>query len=84
MPTICTFYGIMIITHLTNKEHNPPHIHAIYGEYEASFYIENGDLFEGDFPNNGKLLVKEFVNKYSVELLDMWQTGNYRKLEPIK
>ena len=36
MPTICTFYGIMIIMHLTNKEHNPPHIHAIYGEYEAS------------------------------------------------
>ena len=38
------------------------------------YYIENGDLFKGDFPNNGKLLVKEFVNKYSIELLDMWQT----------
>ena len=84
MPTICVFYGITIIMHLTDKEHNPPHIHAIYGEYEASFYIETGDIFEGFFPSNGKKLVKEFVNINKTELLNMWDTGIYKKLEPIK
>ena len=33
MPTISRFYGILILMHLTQKEHNPPHIHAYYGEY---------------------------------------------------
>ena len=44
MPTISSFYGIIILMHLTSKEHNPPHIHAIYGEYEAIFYIESGEI----------------------------------------
>lgn len=83
MPTICFLNGIMIIMHLTNKEHNPPHIHAIYGEYEATFYIVDGELYEGGFPINEKKLVKKFVIKYSNELLEMWKTGNYYKLPPI-
>lgn len=29
--------------HLTQKEHNPPHIHAIYGEQEATFFIKDGE-----------------------------------------
>jgi len=29
MPTISYFYGIIIVMYLRNKEHNPPHIHAI-------------------------------------------------------
>lgn len=84
MPTICSFYGITIIMHLTNKEHNPPHIHALYGEYEASFFIKDGEVYEGFFPTNGKKLVQKFVNTYSNELLVMWETGSYKKLPPIK
>ena len=84
MPTICQFYGIVILMHLTNKEHNPPHIHAIYGDYEATFYISDGELYEGDFPSNGKRLVKEFVTTYSNKLLKMWETGEYEKLPAIK
>mgnify|MGYP003310300520 FL=1 len=58
MPTISIFYGIMIVMYLRNKEHNPPHIHAIYGEYDASFYISSGEIYEGDFPKNGKKWLK--------------------------
>ena len=47
--------------HLTRKKHNPPHIHAIYGDYEATFYIEDGEIYNGEFPKNGKVLVKEFI-----------------------
>lgn len=84
MPTISTFYGIIILMHLTRKEHNPPHIHALYGEYEATFHIESGELFEGMFPNNGKTLVKEFIDIYRDELLEMWETETYKKLPPLK
>ena len=28
MPTISSFYGIIIVMYLRNKEHNPPHNHA--------------------------------------------------------
>ena len=30
--------------HLTQKEHNPPHIHAIYDEQEAMFFIKDGGI----------------------------------------
>ena len=33
MPTISYFYGIIIVMYLRNKEHNPPHIHAITQDF---------------------------------------------------
>ena len=68
---------------LLDKEHNPPHIHAFHGEFEASFAINNGEILNGIFPKNGKKLVKQFVNRYKIELLEMWNTGNYKKLPPL-
>ena len=37
MPVICRFNGIVIKMYLRQKEHNPPHIHAIYGECMGMF-----------------------------------------------
>ena len=37
MPIISKFYGIIIKMFFQQKEHNPPHIHAIYGEYAADY-----------------------------------------------
>lgn len=83
MPTIASFYGIVIMMFLLDKENNPPHIHAFYSEFEASFAINNGEILNGIFPKNGKKLVKQFVNRYKIELLEMWNTGNYKKLPPL-
>lgn len=66
------------------KEHNPPHIHAYYGDEEAEFLISNGELIKGDFPKNGKKMVREFIERYRKELQEMWDTGIYRKLDPIE
>ena len=84
MPTICSFYGIIILMHLTNKEHNPPHIHALYGEYEATFFISNGKLFEGLMPKKQSILIKKFIVKNRDELLEMWKKGIYKKLLAIE
>ena len=84
MPTISTFYGIIIMMYLRDKEHNPPHIHAFYGDQAASFYIADGEIYEGSFPSRGKKMVKEFVLKYRNELLKMWETGEYMKLKGLE
>lgn len=83
MPTISYFYGIVIVMYLRDKEHNPPHIHAITQDFDASFYIENGEIMEGVFPPKARALVKEFVQQYRNELEEMWETGRYKKLPPL-
>ena len=83
MPTISSFYGIIIVMYLRNKEHNPPHIHAITQDYDAPFLIENGELIEGEFPLKAKNLVKEFILKNKQELEEMWETEKYKKLPPL-
>ena len=83
MPTISHFYGIIIVMYLRNKEHNPPHIHAITQDLAAPFLIETGEIMEGEFPAKAKAMVKEFVLKYKKELLEIWETEQYKKLPPI-
>ncbi len=83
MPTISFFYGIIIVMYFRNKEHNPPHIHAITQDFDAPFLIETGELMEGEFPNKAKAMVKEFILKYRDELNEMWETEKYRKLPPL-
>ena len=84
VPTISMFYGILILMHLTRKEHSPPHIHAYYGQYDAAFQISDGEILHGTFPNQGKKLVKSFILKYHNELMNMWETEQYIKLPPIE
>lgn len=83
MPTISCFYGIIIVMYLHNKEHNPPHIHAITQDFDAPFLIETGELMNGEFPTKAKAMVKEFILKYQKELEDMWKTEKYVKLPPL-
>ena len=83
MPTISHFSGIIIVMYLRNKEHNPPHIHAITQDFDAPFLIETGEIIEGDFPPKSAALVKEFILKYQKELEEMWETEQYVKLPPL-
>ena len=83
MPTISFFYGIYITMHLRNKEHNPPHIHASYGTEAATFYISTGEIYEGSFPARAKKMVKEFILMYQKDLMEMWDTGIYKKLKGL-
>ena len=40
MPVIARLFGVVIKMYFRDSEHNPPHIHAIYGEYSGIFDIE--------------------------------------------
>ena len=84
MPVISRFHGIVIKMYLRQKEHNPPHIHAIYGEYIGMFSLSDGEMFEGDIPAKEQKLIKAFVLEYGEELLKMWETQQFSTLEPLE
>lgn len=48
MPVLSNFYGIIIKMYFQQSEHNPPHIHAIYGENVGVIDINSGEMLEGD------------------------------------
>lgn len=81
MPVISRFSGIVIKMYFRQKEHNPPHIHAIYGECIGLFEIESGRMFEGDIPVKERKLVETFVKQYTSELLEMWNSQVFRTIE---
>lgn len=35
MPLVSLFEGIEIYMYNNGREHNPPHFHAVYGEFEC-------------------------------------------------
>ena len=61
MPTISMFYGILIRMYLGEKEHNPPHIHAIYQNDKAIFDIASGEKIEGTIPKDKEKLVSAWI-----------------------
>lgn len=84
MPVISRFYGIVIKMYLRQKEHNPPHLHAIYGDYVGLFSLEEGEMYEGDIPVKEQKLIKKFILHYKEQLYDMWRTQNFYLLPPIE
>ena len=83
MPEITRFYGIIIKIFLT-REHNPPHFHAVYGEYNGTFEISSLNMIEGDLPLKAQALVKEWANLYINDIMKMWETKTIKKLPPLE
>ena len=83
MPVIARFYGLTVKMYLLGKEHNPPHIHVLYGDYNAVIDIRTLDMLEGDLPAKGLSMVREWAAAHQGELLDIWNTQNFRTLPPL-
>ncbi|MDF0665398.1 MAG: DUF4160 domain-containing protein [Nitrospira sp.] len=59
MPIISMFYGIIIRMYLLDsKHHHLPHIHARYGEFEASIAIGDAEILAGEMPRKQLRLVQ--------------------------
>ena len=84
MPVIARFYGMVIKMYLLGKEHNPPHFHVMYGEYNGVIDIQTLSMIEGDLPAKGLSMVQEWAKQYQPELLDIWTTQHFRKLPPLE
>jgi hypothetical protein len=82
MPTISMFYGIII--KMFFSDHNPPHFHAVYGEYNGIIDINTLELIEGDLPPRALELIKEWATTYKAELTHIWDTQEFVKLPGLK
>ena len=85
MPTISKFYGIIIMMFFS--DHNPPHFHVKYGDYEAIIHIQDG-LVEGTLPRRVISLVFEWYDLHKEELMENWKLIEQKKplksIEPLK
>ncbi len=86
MPEISRFYGIVI--KMFFDDHNPPHFHAHYGEYEVLIDINTFAVFAGHLPPRALGLVIEWATMHQNELLSNWGRAQGQeplsKIEPLK
>lgn len=87
MPEISRFFGIVIYMYF--KDHLPPHFHAEYGDQEAQFSIETGNIIVGDLPRKQIRLIQAWVELYREDLTINYQesqkdNGQFRKIKPLQ
>jgi Domain of unknown function (DUF4160) len=70
MPTISTFFGIVI--QMFWNEHAPPHFHANYGEHEALIDIQKLEVMRGKLPRRATSLILDWAELHQAELLENW------------
>ena len=83
MPEVSRFYGIIVKIFLT-REHNPPHFHAVYGEFTGLFDIQSLEMLEGDLPSKAQALIREWAKLYRTDLMSMWESKSLKKLPPLE
>ena len=85
MPEISRFYGIVI--YIFYREHQPPHFHAAYGEYEGLIAIDTLAVLSGHLPPRALGLVIEWATIHQEELKKVWrqamQHQELSKIEPL-
>jgi len=86
MPALSMFYGI-IISMYNNDEHNPPHFHARYQGYDATFDFD-GNLQKGDMPKRQQKLIAAWAEIHRDELIANWELAITEqplyKIDPLK
>ena len=85
MPSISEFYGIIIYMYMS--EHNPPHFHVKYQDYEAIITIDGG-VVTGSLPRRALNLVYEWLDLHKNELMENWKRMENKeslvKIDPLK
>ena len=84
MPEISRFYGIIIRMYLIDSEHPPRHIHIKYAKAEAVMELENLNIIDGALPRKCRQLVREWAEFHREELVEMWETQSFHKIQPLE
>jgi len=88
MPTLSMFYGILIRMNWKDMgQHNLPHFHAFYGDYEAVFGLD-GEIIAGNFPRKQSAYVKAWALLREDELIANWKLAingeTTFRIEPLR
>lgn len=70
MPQISYFLGVII--RMFYRDHNPPHFHAFYGDYQALIDIKKNEILSGTLPPRVLGIVVEWTALHQLELLENW------------
>jgi len=70
MPTISTFYGILI--QMFWNDHAPPHFHVRYADSRARVSIQELKIISGSLPRTAERLVFEWAHLHQEELMENW------------
>ena len=85
MPEISRFLGIVIFMNF--NDHNPPHFHAKYGDFQITIEIASG-IVDGKFPKRALSHVLEWYEEHKEELMQNWSTlastGVFKKIQPLE
>ena len=84
MPVLSRFYGIIIRMYFLQREHNPPHIHAIYNDNVAAIDFMTGEVLEGQLPAKALAMVREWTFLHKDALQEIWETQEFKKLPPLE
>ena len=70
------------------RDHNPPHFHAIYGEFSAVVLVATGEIISGGLPRRAEKLVSEWLRVHTNEIHQAWlnlQSGkSVDAIEPLR
>ena len=88
MPSISSFYGIIIRMYFQdNDRHKMPHIHVYFAEDEAVFDL-TGEIIAGDFPKKQAVYVKAWCLLHEEELSANWKLAvngeEVYRIEPLR
>jgi hypothetical protein len=71
VPTISTFYGIII--RMFFRDHAPPHFHVEYSGHKAEIGIDTLEVLAGTLPRRTLSLVLEWAALHRAELREDWE-----------
>jgi hypothetical protein len=64
-------------------EHNPPHFHVRYNEFRATVEIRSLNILDGNLPAKVRGLIQEWAELHREELLKMWDSKEFHKIDPL-
>ena len=86
MPRISSFFGMVIWMYW--NDHNPPHFHATYGDFEILIRITDLSIYSGSLPSRAFGLLMEWASLHQNELMENWvllkEEMSVKKIEPLK
>ncbi len=88
MPELCRFEGMIIkLIFGDNVQHNKPHIHVYFAEFEASVGID-GELLSGSLPVKKLTILQAWMILHEDELYKAWNKAvrnePFGKIEPLR
>lgn len=82
MPNIETFNGVKV--NIYYNEHNPPHVHFVFGEYEVLLVIQDGTVYKGWLPGPQLERSKKWLNNNRRDCMKTFKLFNPHLNAPRK